>query len=99
MVVMVVVMGMVLRCSSEKVKEITSWLKTHPVADIARASCDLQILDKAIVERIEEEVVKAKVTRWGGRQSFSCSVRQSSLCRSFVIYLLLLLSPSFTVSD
>uniref|UniRef100_A0A8C7NNK7 5'-3' exoribonuclease 1 n=1 Tax=Oncorhynchus mykiss TaxID=8022 RepID=A0A8C7NNK7_ONCMY len=48
---------------SEKVKEITSWLKTHPVADIARASCDLQILDKAIVERIEEEVVKAKVTQ------------------------------------
>uniref|UniRef100_A0A674EFM6 5'-3' exoribonuclease 1 n=1 Tax=Salmo trutta TaxID=8032 RepID=A0A674EFM6_SALTR len=45
---------------AEKVKEITSWLKTHPVADIARASCDLQILDKAIVERIEEEVVKAK---------------------------------------
>uniref|UniRef100_A0A8C8IWZ6 5'-3' exoribonuclease 1 n=1 Tax=Oncorhynchus tshawytscha TaxID=74940 RepID=A0A8C8IWZ6_ONCTS len=48
---------------AEKVKEITSWLKTHPVADVARASCDLQILDKAIVERIEEEVVKAKVTR------------------------------------
>uniref|UniRef100_A0A674EGM9 5'-3' exoribonuclease 1 n=1 Tax=Salmo trutta TaxID=8032 RepID=A0A674EGM9_SALTR len=69
---------------AEKVKEITSWLKTHPVADIARASCDLQILDKAIVERIEEEVVKAKVTRLGGRQSFSCSVRQSSLCRSFI---------------
>uniref|UniRef100_A0A674EFL5 5'-3' exoribonuclease 1 n=1 Tax=Salmo trutta TaxID=8032 RepID=A0A674EFL5_SALTR len=48
---------------AEKVKEITSWLKTHPVADIARASCDLQILDKAIVERIEEEVVKAKVKK------------------------------------
>uniref|UniRef100_A0A4W5PS22 5'-3' exoribonuclease 1 n=1 Tax=Hucho hucho TaxID=62062 RepID=A0A4W5PS22_9TELE len=48
---------------AEKVKEITSWLKNHPVADIARASCDLQILDKAIVERIEEEVVKAKVKK------------------------------------
>ncbi|CAB1326044.1 unnamed protein product [Coregonus sp. 'balchen'] len=48
---------------AEKVKEITSWLKTHPVADIARASCDLQILDKAIVERIEEEVEKAKVKK------------------------------------
>uniref|UniRef100_A0A8C7IW42 5'-3' exoribonuclease 1 n=1 Tax=Oncorhynchus kisutch TaxID=8019 RepID=A0A8C7IW42_ONCKI len=48
---------------AEKVKEITSWLKTHPVADVARASCDLQILDKAIVERIEEEVVKAKVKK------------------------------------
>uniref|UniRef100_A0A4W5PW27 5'-3' exoribonuclease 1 n=1 Tax=Hucho hucho TaxID=62062 RepID=A0A4W5PW27_9TELE len=61
---------------AEKVKEITSWLKNHPVADIARASCDLQILDKAIVERIEEEVVKAKVTRGGGggRKSFCCSV-------------------------
>uniref|UniRef100_A0AAZ3PZM1 5'-3' exoribonuclease 1 n=1 Tax=Oncorhynchus tshawytscha TaxID=74940 RepID=A0AAZ3PZM1_ONCTS len=46
---------------AERVKEITSWLKTHPVADIARASCDLQILDTAIVEQIEEEV--AKVTR------------------------------------
>uniref|UniRef100_A0A8C7VAW9 5'-3' exoribonuclease 1 n=1 Tax=Oncorhynchus mykiss TaxID=8022 RepID=A0A8C7VAW9_ONCMY len=51
---------------AERVKEITSWLKTHPVADIARASCDLQILDTAIVEQIEEEV--AKVTR--GCQSF-----------------------------
>uniref|UniRef100_A0A6Q2ZE25 5'-3' exoribonuclease 1 n=1 Tax=Esox lucius TaxID=8010 RepID=A0A6Q2ZE25_ESOLU len=46
---------------ADKVKEITSWLKTHPVAEIARASCDLQILDSAIVARIEEEVEKAKV--------------------------------------
>uniref|UniRef100_A0A674DJ02 5'-3' exoribonuclease 1 n=1 Tax=Salmo trutta TaxID=8032 RepID=A0A674DJ02_SALTR len=45
---------------AERVKEITSWLKTHPVADIARASCDLQILDTAIVEQIEEEVAKVK---------------------------------------
>ncbi|KAL0965964.1 hypothetical protein UPYG_G00288750 [Umbra pygmaea] len=48
---------------AEKVKEITSWLKTHPVAEIARASCNLQILDSAIVERIEEEVDKAKVKK------------------------------------
>uniref|UniRef100_A0A6Q2ZQ13 5'-3' exoribonuclease 1 n=1 Tax=Esox lucius TaxID=8010 RepID=A0A6Q2ZQ13_ESOLU len=48
---------------ADKVKEITSWLKTHPVAEIARASCDLQILDSAIVARIEEEVEKAKSTK------------------------------------
>ncbi|XP_012994610.1 5'-3' exoribonuclease 1 isoform X2 [Esox lucius] len=48
---------------ADKVKEITSWLKTHPVAEIARASCDLQILDSAIVARIEEEVEKAKVKK------------------------------------
>uniref|UniRef100_A0A8C8JWL5 5'-3' exoribonuclease 1 n=1 Tax=Oncorhynchus tshawytscha TaxID=74940 RepID=A0A8C8JWL5_ONCTS len=49
---------------AERVKEITSWLKTHPVADIARASCDLQILDTAIVEQIEEEVAKVTRAHW-----------------------------------
>ena len=29
---------------------------------VSRASCDLQVLDSAIVERIEEAVEKAKVT-------------------------------------
>ncbi|XP_066564955.1 5'-3' exoribonuclease 1 isoform X2 [Amia ocellicauda] len=45
---------------AEKVQEITSWLKTHPVSTSLRASCDLQILDTAIVEKIEEEVEKCK---------------------------------------
>uniref|UniRef100_A0AAX7TSR9 5'-3' exoribonuclease 1 n=1 Tax=Astatotilapia calliptera TaxID=8154 RepID=A0AAX7TSR9_ASTCA len=47
---------------AEKVAEITSWLKSHPVSSISRASCDLQVLDAAIVERIEEAVEKTKVT-------------------------------------
>nr|XP_015216785.1 PREDICTED: 5'-3' exoribonuclease 1 isoform X1 [Lepisosteus oculatus] len=48
---------------AEKVQEITSWLKTHPVSSSSRASCDLQILDTAIVEKIEEEVDKCKQKR------------------------------------
>ncbi|KAK5859722.1 hypothetical protein PBY51_021255 [Eleginops maclovinus] len=47
----------------EKVSEITSWLKSHPVSSISRSSCDLQVLDSAIVERIEEAVEKAKVKK------------------------------------
>uniref|UniRef100_A0A4W6BWD5 5'-3' exoribonuclease 1 n=1 Tax=Lates calcarifer TaxID=8187 RepID=A0A4W6BWD5_LATCA len=48
---------------AEKVAEITSWLKSHPVSSISRASCDLQVLDAAIVERIEEAVEKTKSTK------------------------------------
>uniref|UniRef100_A0A665V7G5 5'-3' exoribonuclease 1 n=1 Tax=Echeneis naucrates TaxID=173247 RepID=A0A665V7G5_ECHNA len=48
---------------AEKVAEITSWLKSHPVSSISRASCDLQVLDSAIVERIEEAVEKTKVRK------------------------------------
>lgn len=47
---------------AEKIAEITSWLKSHPVSSITRTSCELQVLDAAIVERIEEAVEKAKVT-------------------------------------
>ncbi|XP_058517369.1 5'-3' exoribonuclease 1 isoform X4 [Ochotona princeps] len=45
---------------AEKVQEITAWLKGHPVSTLSRSSCDLQILDAAIVEKIEEEVEKCK---------------------------------------
>lgn len=48
---------------AEKVAEITAWLKSHPVSSISRASCDLQVLDSAIVEKIEEAVEKAKVKK------------------------------------
>lgn len=47
--------------SAEKVQEIVSWLKAHPVSLLSRSSCDLQILDSAIVEKIEEEVANCKV--------------------------------------
>ncbi len=46
---------------AEKVAEITSWLKSHPVSSVSRTSCDLQVLDSAIVEKIEEAVEKTKV--------------------------------------
>uniref|UniRef100_A0A672V5T8 5'-3' exoribonuclease 1 n=1 Tax=Strigops habroptila TaxID=2489341 RepID=A0A672V5T8_STRHB len=46
---------------AEKVQEIVAWLKAHPVSALSRASCDLQILDAAIVEKIEEEIEKCKV--------------------------------------
>uniref|UniRef100_A0A8C2UKN1 5'-3' exoribonuclease 1 n=1 Tax=Chinchilla lanigera TaxID=34839 RepID=A0A8C2UKN1_CHILA len=46
---------------AEKVQEIITWLKGHPVSTLSRSSCDLQILDAAIVEKIEEEVDKCKV--------------------------------------
>jgi len=36
-------------------------LKAHPVSALSRSSCDLQILDAAIVEKIEEEIEKCKV--------------------------------------
>ncbi|XP_035277736.1 5'-3' exoribonuclease 1 isoform X2 [Anguilla anguilla] len=48
---------------AEKVQEITSWLKTHPVSSSSRASCDLQILDAGIVEKIEEELEKSKLKK------------------------------------
>uniref|UniRef100_A0A8C4EAQ6 5'-3' exoribonuclease 1 n=1 Tax=Dicentrarchus labrax TaxID=13489 RepID=A0A8C4EAQ6_DICLA len=50
---------------AERVAEITSWLKSHPVSSVSRASCDLQVLDTAIVERIEEAVEKTKVSTSG----------------------------------
>lgn len=46
---------------AEKVQEIQAWLKAHPVSSSSRASCDLQILDAGIVEKIEEELEKTKV--------------------------------------
>ncbi|KAM3932203.1 5'-3' exoribonuclease 1 isoform 2-T2 [Leptodactylus fuscus] len=48
---------------AEKVQEIVSWLKAHPVSLLSRSSCDLQILDSAIVEKIEEEVAKSKTKK------------------------------------
>ncbi|XP_062338193.1 5'-3' exoribonuclease 1 isoform X1 [Osmerus eperlanus] len=48
---------------AEKVQEITSWLKSHPVSSVSRSSCDLQVLDTGIVDKIEEEVEKAKVKK------------------------------------
>ncbi|XP_040283999.1 5'-3' exoribonuclease 1 isoform X3 [Bufo bufo] len=48
---------------AEKVQEIVSWLRAHPVSFLSRSSCDLQILDSAIVEKIEEEVVKCKTKK------------------------------------
>lgn len=48
---------------AEKVAEITSWLKSHPVSSMSRASCNLQVLDSTIVEKIEEAVEKAKVKK------------------------------------
>ncbi|TRY93704.1 hypothetical protein DNTS_029409 [Danionella cerebrum] len=48
---------------AEKVQEIQGWLKTHPVSSTSRASCDLQILDAGIVEKIEEELDKLKAKR------------------------------------
>ncbi|XP_037132370.1 5'-3' exoribonuclease 1 isoform X1 [Syngnathus acus] len=48
---------------AEKVAEIMTWLKNHPVSSISRASCDLQVLDVAIIEKIEEAVEKAKVKK------------------------------------
>lgn len=48
---------------AEKVAEITAWLKSHPVSSMNRASCDLQVLDSAIVEKIEEAVEKTKVKK------------------------------------
>lgn len=44
-----------------KVQEIVSWLKAHPVSSTTRTSCDLQVLDSGIVEKIEDELMKSKV--------------------------------------
>ncbi|KAM6989495.1 5'-3' exoribonuclease 1 isoform 2-T2 [Tautogolabrus adspersus] len=48
---------------AERVAEIVAWLKSHPVSSVSRASCDLQVLDSAIVEKIEEAVEKTKVKK------------------------------------
>ncbi|XP_020484974.2 5'-3' exoribonuclease 1 [Labrus bergylta] len=48
---------------AERVAEIVAWLKSHPVSSVSRASCDLQVLDSAIVEKIEEAVEKMKVKK------------------------------------
>ncbi|XP_078061778.1 5'-3' exoribonuclease 1 isoform X7 [Mustelus asterias] len=47
----------------EKVQEIGAWLKMHPVSSLSRASCDLNLLDEAVVEKIEEEVERCKQRR------------------------------------
>ncbi|XP_018411120.1 PREDICTED: 5'-3' exoribonuclease 1 [Nanorana parkeri] len=48
---------------AERVQEIVSWLKAHPVSMLSRSSCDLQILDSAIVVKIEEEVANCKTKK------------------------------------
>ncbi|XP_037537485.1 5'-3' exoribonuclease 1 [Nematolebias whitei] len=48
---------------AEKVAEITSWLKSHPVSYSSRVSCDLQVLDGVLVEKIEEAVDRSKVKK------------------------------------
>ncbi|XP_041119571.1 5'-3' exoribonuclease 1-like isoform X2 [Polyodon spathula] len=48
---------------AERVHEITAWLKAHPVSSSSRASCDQQVLDTLIVEKIEEELDKCRQTR------------------------------------
>ncbi|XP_008156797.2 5'-3' exoribonuclease 1 [Eptesicus fuscus] len=48
---------------AEKVQEIITWLKGHSVSTLSRSSCDLQILDATVVEKIEEEVEKYKQRR------------------------------------
>ncbi|XP_039532768.1 5'-3' exoribonuclease 1 isoform X2 [Pimephales promelas] len=48
---------------AEKIQEIQGWLKTHPVSSTSRASCDLQILDSGIIEKIEEELDKTKAKK------------------------------------
>nr|XP_055058479.1 5'-3' exoribonuclease 1 isoform X1 [Misgurnus anguillicaudatus] len=48
---------------AEKVQEIQAWLKAHPVSSSSRASCDLQILDAGIVEKIEEELEETKLKK------------------------------------
>ncbi|MEE6500656.1 hypothetical protein FKM82_003869 [Ascaphus truei] len=48
---------------AEKIQEIVSWLKAHPISMLSRSSCDLQILDSAVVEKIEEEVEKCKLRK------------------------------------
>ncbi|XP_042194963.1 5'-3' exoribonuclease 1 isoform X3 [Callorhinchus milii] len=45
---------------AEKVQEIVAWLKMHPVSSLSRTSCDLNVLDSAIVEKIEDEVENCK---------------------------------------
>ncbi|XP_038673079.1 5'-3' exoribonuclease 1 isoform X4 [Scyliorhinus canicula] len=47
----------------EKVQEIGAWLKMHPVSSLSRASCDLNLLDGAVIEKIEEEVERCKQRR------------------------------------
>ncbi|XP_061588821.1 5'-3' exoribonuclease 1 [Cololabis saira] len=67
---------------AERVSEITSWLKGHPVSSISRASCDLQVLDAAIVERIEEAVEKVKVKK--GIKKVRVTVKPRLLFRPLV---------------
>ncbi|XP_078420319.1 5'-3' exoribonuclease 1 isoform X2 [Cetorhinus maximus] len=47
----------------EKVQEIGTWLKMHPVSSLSRASCDLNLLDRAVIEKIEEEIEICKQRR------------------------------------
>lgn len=64
----------------EKVAEITSWLRSHPVSSATRTSCELQVLDAAIVEKIEEAVEKAKVSRACRAHAPLSSCLRSHLC-------------------
>ncbi|XP_061221246.1 5'-3' exoribonuclease 1 isoform X1 [Neopsephotus bourkii] len=66
---------------AEKVQEIVAWLKAHPVSALSRASCDLQILDAAIVEKIEEEIEKCKQKK--SNKKVRVTVKPHLLYRSF----------------
>ncbi|XP_062494995.1 5'-3' exoribonuclease 1 isoform X8 [Pezoporus occidentalis] len=66
---------------AEKVQEIVAWLKAHPVSALSRASCDLQILDAAIVEKIEEEIEKCKQRK--SNKKVRVTVKPHLLYRSF----------------
>ncbi|XP_074887854.1 5'-3' exoribonuclease 1 isoform X10 [Buteo buteo] len=66
---------------AEKVQEIVAWLKAHPVSALSRSSCDLQILDAAIVEKIEEEIEKCKQRK--SNKKVRVTVKPHLLYRSF----------------
>lgn len=78
-------------CRAEKVAEITSWLKSHPVSSVSRTSCKLQVLDAAIVERIEEAVDKIKVNEAQAfttlQQILDALCCLNSLCSVFILFL------------
>uniref|UniRef100_S4RDG8 5'-3' exoribonuclease 1 n=1 Tax=Petromyzon marinus TaxID=7757 RepID=S4RDG8_PETMA len=65
--------------SSERVHEVLDWLKSLPASSASRSSCDTQVLDAGVVERLEQEVDAHKAKK--NKKKVKISVKPHLLFR------------------
>ncbi|CAM9801963.1 unnamed protein product [Lampetra planeri] len=67
--------------SSERVHEVLDWLKSLPASSASRSSCDTQVLDAGVVERLEQEMDAHKVRAMKNKKKVKISVKPHLLFR------------------